>query len=495
MAAKHPPQAVIPNSRAKTTPAADASPVPPRLRVIHFFYRHSSTLNHFLRGRMRGPGIACGIIIINSALFILGNPRTPLIQIFALAGTASLVTLILAFLRRSHLLALRSPPRHATAGETTRYPVKIENLGKRRLRHAWLAESPPDPRPPLADFARTPEPGESERNAFDRFFLYYRWRWLLERRRAFDGGESTASVSIDPGQTVTAWISLTPKRRGVVALDDLRVLLPDPLGFFQRRRWVAAPPATLTVLPRRYRLPAIDIPGAPRFQIGGETTSQTVGASDEFIGLRDYRPGDPLRLIHWRSWARTGRPIVRELEDTFFPRHGLVLDTFPPAGHDLGFEEAISVAASFASTVDGSECLLDLMFVHGKAHTFTAGRGIARAEKMLEVLAGAEADPNAQNGFETLVRLVVSHRDDLGSCLCVLVGWDEPRAEFIRQLSRGGIRPILLVVTQTLGQTASAIDENPPQAPHLLLDAHHVQRDLAGLPRLMNNAQYAAAPQ
>jgi len=476
----------ITDSRSSTAPP----PAPPaRIRVLHFLYSRSSALSHFLRGRLRGPGIACGIVIINSTLVILGNPRMPVFQIFALAFGAASVSLALAFLRRARLRVSRSLPRHATAGESVRYPVRIENLGRGRLRRAWLAETPPDPRPDLATFANTPEPGEARRNPFDRFFLYYRWRWLLTHRRAFDGGESNTSVSLDRNASSTAWISLTPRRRGVILLDDLRALLPDPLGLVQRRRRIVSPPATLTVLPRRYRLPAIDIPGAPRFQIGGETTSQTVGASDEFIGLRDYRPGDPPRLIHWRSWARTGRPIVRELEDTFFPRHGLVLDTFPPPGHDFAFEEAVSVAASFASTVDGSECLLDLMFVRGKAHRFTAGRGIARAEKMLEVLAGAE--PDWSTDFDQLSRLVLTHRDDLGSCLCVLVGWDAARAGFIRDLVRGGIKPIILAVAQNPDATAAALAEHPSPAPLLVLDANHVEHDLARLPRLMARAEHS----
>src|SRR5690606_22341242 len=112
-------------------------------------------------------------------------------------------------------------------------------------------------------------------------------------------------------------------------LDDLRVQLPDPFGVFQRNRKVPSPAATLTVLPRRYRIPPVELPGTARLQIGGDATSNAIGQTGEFVGLRDYRPGDPLRQIHWRSWARTGRPIVKEIEDTFYPRYGLVLDTFP----------------------------------------------------------------------------------------------------------------------------------------------------------------------
>ena len=76
-----------------------------------------------------------------------------------------------------------------------------------------------------------------------------------------------------------------------------------------------------------------------------------IGHSDEFVSLRDYRRGDPVRHIHWRSWAKTGMPIVKEFEDEFFVRHALVLDTFSDEPHSELLEEAVSVAASFACSV------------------------------------------------------------------------------------------------------------------------------------------------
>lgn len=38
------------------------------------------------------------------------------------------------------------------------------------------------------------------------------------------------------------------------------------------------------------------------------------GGDGEFFGLRDYRSGDPMRLIHWRSSAKGEGLIVRQLE-------------------------------------------------------------------------------------------------------------------------------------------------------------------------------------
>jgi uncharacterized protein (DUF58 family) len=240
---------------------------------------------------------------------------------------------------------------------------------------------------------------------------------------------------------------------------------------FQRCRWVAAPATTVTVLPRRFRLPPIEMPGNARFQIGGDATSNSIGNAGEFVGLRDYRKGDSLRQIHWKSWARMGRPIVKELEDTHYPRYGLVLDTFAGTGELALFEDAVSVAASFAATIDTHESLLDLMFIKDQAHVVTAGRGLARAEKLLEVLAAVESE--ATPDFDQLLRLVLRHRDELTSCLIILAGWDERRHTFIRALGKGGVQAVPIIVGD---------GPPPPQVPGHWVQSGHLARDLRRLP-------------
>ena len=128
-----------------------------------------------------------------------------------------------------------------------------------------------------------------------------------------------------------------------------------------------------------------------------------MGQSEEYVALRDYRHGDPLRHIHWRSWARVGEPVVKEFEDEFFVRHALVLDTFTDHPHSEVFEEAVSVAASFACTMPTQESLLDLLFVGPQSYCFTAGRGVAHVEQMLEILASVRACGSAFRALEHLV--------------------------------------------------------------------------------------------
>jgi uncharacterized protein (DUF58 family) len=247
-------------------------------------------------------------------------------------------------------------------------------------------------------------------------------------------------------------MELTPLRRGVLRFESISLARPDPLGLVRAFRRLPAP-ASLVVLPRRYPLPALALSGGRQYQPGGVALAATVGEAEEFIALRDYRPGDPLRHIHWRSWARAGRPIVREFQDEFLPRHALVLDTFARTSQDEAFEEAVSIAASFACTIETRESLLDLLFVGPQAICFTTGRGLGQAEQALEVLAAVRRRPEAS--FDALHQLVLRHAVSVCSCICVLVDWDKPRQELVRQLRARGVPVLALVIRPPQAQQSA----------------------------------------
>jgi len=201
----------------------------------------------------------------------------------------------------------------------------------------------------------------------------------------------------------------------------------------------------------------VALPGSLKYQQGGVAMASNIGQSDEFVSLRDYRRGDPPRHIHWRSWAKTGKPIVKEFEDEFFVRHALVLDTFTTRPQSELFEEAVSVAASFACTVLTQESLLDLLFVGAEAYCFTAGRGLAHADQMLEILASVQ--PCYQQPFTTLERAVLEHATVVSGCICVLLEWDELRRRFVEKLKVLGL-PVLVIVLRPAGETRS-LDPGP----------------------------------
>ena len=429
---------------------------------IHQFYHRGAGVKYFVTRRLRPAGIALGLVFLLITCLGIGHGREPIYQVFSLCLGMTMIGVPWAIIRQASVEAKRELPRFGTAGESLRYTVQVSNRSKRHLKRAWLFDTPPDP---------LREPGEEERNAFDRKFAYFRWQWILLGNRLFSDGSSREELMLKRGASARVTIDIIPLRRGVIYFDDLRVVLPDPFGLFQRCRKVKTSAATLTVLPRRFPLPKIELPGGAAFKFSGQASTNAVGNSGEFVGLRDYRPGDPLRQIHWKSWARTGRPIVKELEDTYYPRYGLVVDTLSTERTDDRFEEVISVAASFAASIDTSDSLLDMMFIKSEAHMVTAGGGMERAEKLLEVLAAVS--PERTEDYENLSRLIINHSGQLTSCLIIFNGWSSEKAGFLKSLTSRGIICAPIIIGN--GPATSG-------TPGHWLETSHVARDLLRLP-------------
>jgi uncharacterized protein (DUF58 family) len=414
-------------------------------RLTYFALRAFSALNHFLGERLTHAGwLAFGAAGTAAALGV-DTTRTMSYQAFAFVAALLGIAFLAASFFRVRANVVRELPRYATAGERFEYRLTIHNLGRAPIQGLMVRETLRDPRPGYAEWRRAREPGEERRNWFDRNQGYFRWRWLIESRTP-EHAPLQALVSIAPGERQAVRLWLKPRRRGRVELDAVQLARTEPLGLVRSLARIAAP-GRVIALPRRYRLPALALPGRRRFQQGGVTLATSVGDSEEFIGLREYRPGDPLQRVHWKSYARTGAPIVKEFQDEFFERHALVLDTSTDRGEDASFEEAVAVAASFVYAIDTRECLLDLLFVGGEVRTYTAGRGQMKLEHMLEVLAGVSA--SAPRAFAELSRTVLSQRAGLTSCIVVLLTWDEQREAFVKALRASGVELRVLLVSES----------------------------------------------
>ncbi len=118
---------------------------------------------------------------------------------------------------------------------------------------------------------------------------------------------------------------LGPLRRGPVGVQGLAIERGDPLGFFRHRRKGNDSELTL-VLPRFKAL--AERPKARELE--ASVAAPRAGTGTEMFGVREYRPGDPLRRIHWRSSARHGELIVREFEPPGVQTLGIFCDPSPP---------------------------------------------------------------------------------------------------------------------------------------------------------------------
>lgn len=386
--------------------------------------------------------ILAGLVI--AGVFGLDTRQTLSYQIFALCLSLLLFSLAGAMTFRGRFDCIRRLPDFATAGTPLTYRLYLGNRKNKSQHDLLVIDELEEEFPAFEDFRKTNDPDDKYRNFFDRFIGYPRLLSLIRNRR---GGliRPQPLDTIAAGDQQEMKMSLMPLRRGYLRFNRIRILRPDPFGLFRAQK-TCRQDDSLVVLPEQYKLPPLQMRGQRKYQPGGINMSQSVGDSEEFFSLREYRPGDPIRAIHWKSYARKGEPVVKEFQDEYFVRQGLVLDTFLDDRPPQVLEDAVSIAASFVTTIPQQDALLDMLFVGDKAHRFTTGRGLDTTEHMLEVLACVE--PCDKLPFSTLVRLIREHAASTSGFICVFLDWDSERQKLVEQL-RAVKLPVHVVIITT----------------------------------------------
>ena len=413
-------------------------------------YLRMSRQGRALMLRVRPAGwLACGLSFL--LLFLGADPtRSVTYQLFALMFCMIAVAVVSSSLFRASGTARQKAPATCVPGRPFTIEIEVKNTGKRKWRGVRVLLVPPPAVPGLDEFIHTPEPGEKSRNAFDRFFIFYRFSWLGERRLTF---ATTASEPMDlaAGESTVLRLRVMPLRRGVMDLRDVRVARDDVFGFFRRLYRLDSPQARVAVVPRPASIASVSRQGtASRPDPAGQGPWHRTGQSDEFLSLREYRPGDPLQHIHWPAFARSGIPIVREFEDVHRPRTALILDTLLPVEAEAfsatqAFEGAIEVVAAIAGVLGTTDGVLEFLLVQDRAHTFTSGPGHLQTKRLLEILAAVQA--TTTGGLEPLERLALAHAAQCGNAWFIGVIWDEERLRFLTRLRARGLAVRAIIVT------------------------------------------------
>jgi len=110
-----------------------------------------------------------------------------------------------------------------------------------------------------------------------------------------------------------SYATICSRQWGMYAMGPVEVQTSDPAGLFRARR--ALPIVEeFAVFPRVYDVAGLAPLGAQRTLAPQEATAARIGQSLLYLGVRDYRPGDDLRHIHWPATARRGTLVVKEHE-------------------------------------------------------------------------------------------------------------------------------------------------------------------------------------
>jgi uncharacterized protein (DUF58 family) len=184
--------------------------------------------------------------------------------------------------------------------------------------------------------------------------------------------------------------------RGRYAFEDVRVELADPFGLES----VAVPlpaPGALLVYPRLVRLDRLFSETGAHSHDGRRLLLRRQSGF-ELHGVREYEQGESLRRVHWRSTARRGQLMVKELEDAPRDEIAVLLDADAAAVVGDSFEVQVRAAGSILESYvrRGRRAVLvvnsdrrDVQQVHSPA---------ADWRRALELLAAAEPTSRAPVG-------------------------------------------------------------------------------------------------
>ena len=421
-------------------------------RILYQLLRFNHRFRRWLSRQLTPAGwvVLFGVFVFG--LIGLDIKRSMSYQIFVFLLVVLSTSAVLSRFSRARFSVARKLPRFGTVGIPLRYRVAITvesekkkkgKKNKRKINRAYsdltLTESFADAFLPFRTFKRMLRQSKTRQD----------WlRQMAKRRWAF---APAVALSLSRRGETEVVRAVVPLRRGRLKFQKLTLACPDPLGLVNRCFSFSLPQSVL-ILPQRYDLPNIQFPGARRYQSGGLALAASVGDSEEFRALREYRPGDSPRKIHWKSWAKLDKPVIKEEQAEYSVRHALILDTFQAEDYSEQLEAAVAIATSFACTIQTQESLLDTVFVSGEARCFTTGSGFGQTEYLLELLASVA--PCQDSAFNTLLPVVRSRLSLLSGCICIFLTWDSDRQSLIEQLQAAGIPVLALVIAGEEGLSA-----------------------------------------
>ena len=137
--------------------------------------------------------------------------------------------------------------------------------------------------------------------------------------------------------------------RGRFEIGPMSVRVSDPFGLVELGRSFSST-AALTVTPRTVPLPAVPLGGGWTGSGDNRPRAFAVGSAED-VTVREYRRGDDLRRVHWRSSARVGELMVRREEQPWQSRATIFLDNRSGSHRGQGIASSLEAAVSAAASV------------------------------------------------------------------------------------------------------------------------------------------------
>ncbi|MGI3782502.1 MAG: DUF58 domain-containing protein, partial [Janthinobacterium lividum] len=266
---------------------------------------------------------------------------------------------------------------------------------------------------------------------------------------------------------------LLGRARGHYRTGPLMVRTTDPFGLVRLDRTFTAT-SEVVVTPQVFDLRRVTSGGSGGS--AGEARPRRIGVlgADDVL-VREYRQGDDVRRIHWRSTARSGELMVRREEQALDPTTRVLLDsrTSAHAGRGIhhSLEWAVSAVASVGLRLAEDGYAVDVVTSDGPLQGTGTPRGPVAADALLQQL--TDLRPAAGDG---LGHLLTDGGEERGEQLVVAVlGRLTPEEAYavagLRRRRATGLAMVLDVGTWTSGSRGdSTPDGTAARAAEILAD-------------------------
>ncbi|MGK0179177.1 MAG: hypothetical protein ACI8PD_000969, partial [Nitrospinales bacterium] len=147
---------------------------------------------------------------------------------------------------------------------------------------------------------------------------------------------------IPAGETLEKSALFSGNKRGPLQINSCLLATRFPFGFYYKTKTIPLN-MDMVIFPT---LHPVQLPPKNESIQEGEGTLQTRG--EEIYAVREFRPGDSLNSVHWKSSAKTGNLRVKEFQSTSEQSYTVFLNVKEPGSNKTVkvIEERVSKAAS-----------------------------------------------------------------------------------------------------------------------------------------------------
>ncbi len=287
--------------------------------------------------------------------------------------------------------------------------------------------------------------------------------WIhVEDESSFIAKPASRAITLFTGKSSLFFQSMIVLSiRGEYALGPTRLISGDPFGFFVKQS-IFEPLNSILVLPFSFPLeadwnPKGDLSGGKAHR---ELKSRT---SINATSVREYKPGDALNKIHWKSSIRTQKWMVKEFEQDPLANVWIVLDgdadnhysdinelkpeiLFPKDANryeslqglpKASFEYAVCIAATLVDYFYRLGRGVGLIFEGNKKITIIPEKGNRQREKLLESLAFIQ--PESDSSLAGVLKSHFSRISKGNSMILISSCLDDELVRSMNTLAQKGI--------------------------------------------------------